>query len=66
MSIYFHVIVVLLLLDSIKLFLYNYLAAFETAKSSFGRIDLLVNNAGMLNEHEWERMIEVNFVSIEF
>lgn len=39
---------------------------FELAKLSHGRIDVVINNAGILNENQWKRMIEVNFVSIRF
>ncbi|KFM64614.1 15-hydroxyprostaglandin dehydrogenase [NAD(+)], partial [Stegodyphus mimosarum] len=39
-------------------------AAFDKTIKTFGRIDLLINNAGILNEHEWKRVIDVNFVGV--
>lgn len=39
------------------------IAVFNKAKSAFGRIDVVINNAGILNENQWRRMIEVNVVS---
>lgn len=41
------------------------LAAFNKAKSTFGKVDVLINNAGILNENQWKKMIEVNFVSMK-
>ncbi|CAL1285768.1 unnamed protein product [Larinioides sclopetarius] len=37
---------------------------FEKVQSAFGKIDLLVNNAGLVDEHDWERMVGVNFVGV--
>ena len=48
---------------SIVSFPFVQIAAFNKAKSTFGRIDVIINNAGILNEKQWKRMIEVNFVS---
>ena len=31
--------------------------------SKFGRVDICVNNAGIMDERVWEKMIEVNTVS---
>ena len=35
---------------------------FRKIKSQFGGIDLVVNNAGIMNEQHWEAMVEVNLV----
>lgn len=39
-------------------------AAFKKARSTFGGIDVVINNAGILNESQWKRMIEVNFIGV--
>ncbi|XP_071036590.1 15-hydroxyprostaglandin dehydrogenase [NAD(+)] [Parasteatoda tepidariorum] len=38
--------------------------AFERTKQLFGRIDVVVNNAGIVNELEWKKMIEVNLIGV--
>ena len=41
-------------------------AAFATAKSQLGGIDIVVNNAGIGDEGDrWENTVDVNLVSIE-
>ncbi|KAM9332818.1 15-hydroxyprostaglandin dehydrogenase [NAD(+)]-like [Pholidichthys leucotaenia] len=35
-------------------------AAFQTASETFGGIDILCNNAGILNEVTWEKMVFIN------
>ncbi|XP_025077945.1 uncharacterized protein LOC112554400 [Pomacea canaliculata] len=35
-------------------------AAFQRAVSKFGTVDIYVNNAGIMNENTWEKMIAVN------
>ncbi|XP_035824263.1 15-hydroxyprostaglandin dehydrogenase [NAD(+)]-like [Aplysia californica] len=39
-------------------------AAFKEAVSTFGRVDVMVNNAGILTEPEWEKTIQINFLVI--
>jgi len=38
--------------------------AFEKTLQVFGRIDLVINNAGILNEQEWKKTIEINFIGV--
>uniref|UniRef100_C3ZBC3 15-hydroxyprostaglandin dehydrogenase [NAD(+)] n=1 Tax=Branchiostoma floridae TaxID=7739 RepID=C3ZBC3_BRAFL len=38
--------------------------AFQQVVDRFGGLDLVVNNAGILNEVEWEKCINVNLVSV--
>jgi 15-hydroxyprostaglandin dehydrogenase (NAD) len=38
--------------------------AFEQAVAEFGHVDVMVNNAGIMNEAVWELMININFVSL--
>ncbi|GAA6232101.1 15-hydroxyprostaglandin dehydrogenase [NAD(+)]-like [Lates japonicus] len=39
-------------------------AAFQKTVETFGGIDILCNNAGILNENEWERSISINLVGV--
>ncbi|XP_051902469.1 15-hydroxyprostaglandin dehydrogenase [NAD(+)]-like [Hippocampus zosterae] len=39
-------------------------AAFKTTAETFGGIDILCNNAGILNEEDWERTVGINFVGV--
>lgn len=39
-----------------------FLDAFEKVVETFNQIDILVNSAGIVNEIEWERMIQINLV----
>ncbi|XP_070564403.1 15-hydroxyprostaglandin dehydrogenase [NAD(+)]-like isoform X2 [Ptychodera flava] len=34
--------------------------AFEKTKTAFGRVDILCNNAGVMNEVNWEHTIDIN------
>ncbi|GBL72071.1 hypothetical protein AVEN_160728-1, partial [Araneus ventricosus] len=40
------------------------IAAFDVVISSFGRIDLVVNNAGLHDEINWRKVIDVNIVGV--
>ncbi|MEQ2300247.1 hypothetical protein AMECASPLE_023347 [Ameca splendens] len=39
-------------------------AAFQKTKETFGGIDILCNNAGILNETKWEKTVSINLVSV--
>lgn len=39
------------------------LDAFQNTVEKFGRLDIVINNAGINNEKNWEKTIEVNLVS---
>ncbi|XP_029304310.1 15-hydroxyprostaglandin dehydrogenase [NAD(+)]-like [Cottoperca gobio] len=39
-------------------------AAFQKTAETFGKIDILCNNAGMLNESTWEKTISINLVGV--
>lgn len=38
--------------------------AFKVVFEQFGRIDIIINNAGILNDSLWEKQILVNLVSL--
>ncbi|GFR13663.1 15-hydroxyprostaglandin dehydrogenase, partial [Trichonephila clavata] len=38
--------------------------AFDKVISTFGRIDVLINNAGILNEQNFQRTVEVNLIGV--
>ncbi|KAJ3609902.1 hypothetical protein NHX12_021996 [Muraenolepis orangiensis] len=38
--------------------------AFQTTVDQFGQLDIVVNNAGINNEKDWERTIQVNLTSV--
>ncbi|CAG5114758.1 unnamed protein product [Candidula unifasciata] len=40
--------------------------AFTQAVSEFGHIDIMVNNAGIMNEGSWQLMININVTSVVF
>ena len=37
-------------------------SAFERTKEEFGGIDIVCNNAGILKEAEWRKMLDINLV----
>uniref|UniRef100_A0A8C6KB82 15-hydroxyprostaglandin dehydrogenase n=1 Tax=Nothobranchius furzeri TaxID=105023 RepID=A0A8C6KB82_NOTFU len=38
--------------------------AFQTTMDKFGRLDIVINNAGINNEKNWEKTIQVNLTSV--
>ncbi|XP_053535878.1 15-hydroxyprostaglandin dehydrogenase [NAD(+)] isoform X2 [Ictalurus punctatus] len=38
--------------------------AFKSTVEHFGRLDIVINNAGINNEKNWEKTIEVNLTSV--
>ena len=38
--------------------------AFEETKKAFGRIDIVCNNAGIIDEENWEKCIDINFTAV--
>lgn len=40
------------------------IGAFKKVTEHFGRLDIVVNNAGVNNEKDWESTIQINLVSI--
>lgn len=39
-------------------------AAFDKTVKDFGGLDIVINNAGVLNDAQWELMLNVNVVSM--
>ncbi|KAL0107564.1 hypothetical protein PUN28_014703 [Cardiocondyla obscurior] len=39
-------------------------ACFEKAIESFGTLDIVINNAGIMNDAEWEPMVDVNYKGV--
>ena len=37
--------------------------AFKRAQTVLGKIDVVINNAGISDESEWRKMIQINLVS---
>jgi 15-hydroxyprostaglandin dehydrogenase (NAD) len=42
--------------------LFDVSEAFRQTKETFGTVDIVVNNAGILDEDHWDRMVDVNVV----
>ncbi|GIY54342.1 15-hydroxyprostaglandin dehydrogenase [Caerostris darwini] len=38
--------------------------AFDYVISTFGRLDMLINNAGIYSEQNYQKMIEINFIAV--
>lgn len=38
-------------------------SCFKTVLDNFKKVDILINNAGILNDGQWEKMIGINVVS---
>ena len=43
---------------------FNFAESFQTTFATFGHIDIVVNNAGIMNDRFWELEVDINVVSI--
>jgi NAD(P)-dependent dehydrogenase (short-subunit alcohol dehydrogenase family) len=43
----------------------NVTEAFKKTQTTFKALDIVINNAGILADGQWEREIEINVVSIQ-
>ena len=61
MSIHFHLLswIVICYLININ---YSLPGSFTNVKEHFGRLDIVVNNAAVLWETDWERTLDINLV----
>lgn len=41
----------------------QYAACFDKAIESLGALDIIINSAGIMNDAEWDSMIDINYVS---
>lgn len=41
-------------------------ASFQTTIAAFGHIDIVINNAGIMNDRFWELEVDINLVSEYF
>lgn len=49
----------------LRIAFYLYLTeVFRKTKDTYGQLDLVVNNAGIVNEKNWQQCIDVNLVTI--
>ncbi|KAM3869122.1 15-hydroxyprostaglandin dehydrogenase [NAD(+)] [Diretmus argenteus] len=39
-------------------------AAFQKTKDTFGRLDIVCNNAGIINESDWEKTVSINLMGV--
>ncbi|KAM4620067.1 15-hydroxyprostaglandin dehydrogenase [NAD(+)] [Polymixia lowei] len=39
-------------------------AAFQKATETFGQLDIVCNNAGIINENDWEKAVSVNLIAV--
>ena len=46
-----------------KLVLCSLLAAFSATVKEHGRLDIVVNNAAIMDENDWDKTLDVNLVS---
>lgn len=44
---------------------FHFVACFDKAVESLGALDIVINNAGIMNDADWEPMIDVNYVREE-
>ena len=47
-----------------SLFYFLLTGVFSSSKDAFGQIDIVVNNAGGINERDWEQTLQLNLVNI--
>lgn len=40
-----------------------YVACFDKAIESLGTLDIIINSAGIMNDAEWDSMVDINYVS---
>lgn len=49
-------------MSSLTAFCFCATDAFQRTVDKFGRLDIVINNAGINNEKNWEKTIQVNLV----
>lgn len=42
---------------------FEFIEAFQTTIATFGHIDIVINNAGLMNDRFWELEVDINVVS---
>ena len=47
-----------------EIFFIHFLGVFSTTIKQFGKVDVLLNNAGIVDDVDWERTFQVNAVSL--
>ncbi|KAA8595355.1 hypothetical protein FQN60_012490, partial [Etheostoma spectabile] len=50
--------------DALRAFCFCGIDAFQSTVDQFGRLDIVINNAGINNEKNWEKTIQVNLTSV--
>lgn len=43
-------------------FIFSFTGVFQKVAGKFGHIDIVCNNAGIVNENDWEKAIAINLV----